>query len=240
MNPKALPPEAIVLAGGFGTRLRSVVEDVPKPLAPVASRPFLAWLLDALAEGGVQRVVLAIGYLGEMVQTVIGTEHRGMAVAYSQENAPLGTGGAIREAMRLTTGARVLALNGDTFARVPYAEMAAAISPDAIGMAVLRMADRSRYGSVQIVDGVVRGFNEKLGGGAGCINCGVYLLPRALLALQRPGAFSLERDVLEAEVIHGGLRAFEICGPFIDIGTPEDYAQAQSLLPAWQLASSLK
>lgn len=229
--------DAVVLAGGLGTRLRPVVDDVPKPLAPVAGRPFLAWLLDALAAGGLRRVVLATGYRGEMIEAAIGSRHAGMAVAYSREAEPQGTGGALRDALGQAHGRRVLVLNGDTYTRIDYAAMDHATPGAPVAMAVHRVEDRSRYGSVIVQAGQVRGFAEKAeGGGPGWINTGTYLVDPGLPALRRDGAFSFERDALQAGLAELAMAAHEVAGPFIDIGTPEDYARAQSLLPAWHEA----
>ncbi|WP_421991044.1 sugar phosphate nucleotidyltransferase [Roseococcus sp.] len=151
--PTEAPREAIVLAGGFGTRLRAVVSDVPKPLAPVAGRPFLAWLLDALERGGLKRVVLATGYLGEMVEAAIGARHGAMQIAYVREEQPLGTGGSLWAAMAATTGERVFALNGDTWQSADYAAMAQAAPEADLVFAVRPVEDRARYGSVVLEEG---------------------------------------------------------------------------------------
>lgn len=229
----SLPTEAIVLAGGFGTRLRSVVSDVPKPLAPVAGRPFLAWLLDALARGGLSRVVLATGYLGEMVEAAIGTRHGPLEIAYVREEAPLGTGGSLWAAMGATTGERVFALNGDTWQAADYAAMAAHAPGADLVFAVRPVEDRTRYGSVILDEGRLTGLREKGEAGPGLVNSGIYLLSRALLA-KRPlaGAFSFEKEILERP--QGlDIRGFTVDGRFIDIGTPEDFSRAQTALPEW-------
>lgn len=224
--------EAIVLAGGLGTRLREVVSDVPKPLAPVAGRPFLLWLLAALRAGGVRRVVLATGYRGDLIADAV-AGIADPAVTCVREAEALGTGGAIRDALPATRAARLLVLNGDTYARVDYAAMARATAGSALALAVHAVPDRSRFGAVMVEGGRVRGFAEKSAKSEpGRINCGVYIVQRDLPALQRPGAFSFERDVLQTQP-PGQIAAFDVPGPFIDIGTPEDYARAQTLLPGW-------
>lgn len=228
--------EAIILAGGQGTRLREAVPDLPKPLAPVAGRPFLAWMLDSLAAGGVRRVVLATGYLGGMIEAAIGPVHRGMAICYAREETPLGTGGAIRHALPHTTAEQVLVLNGDTYVRVPYAAMAVACAGADLAMAVHQVPDRSRYGAVVVEEDQVRGFLERGGDAApGWINGGVYLIRRGAAFWPPGGAFSFERDVLQAGL--APIAAFPVPGPFIDIGTPDDYARAQTLLPQWHGAA---
>jgi D-glycero-alpha-D-manno-heptose 1-phosphate guanylyltransferase len=222
--------EAIVLAGGFGTRLRGVVDDVPKPLAPVAGRPFLAWLLDRLAGGGMRRCILATGYLSELIEQRIGTRWQGMDIAYSLEPAPLGTGGAIRLAANRLQGDAAHVLNGDTWLEYdPGAlEAAARKSNASMAIALARVDDVARYGAVDIDHGRVAGFREKGEAGPGWINAGCYFLAAdALAALPARDAFSFEQSVLQQRVQAGDVAAFTATAGFIDIGVPEDYAHAQ-------------
>jgi D-glycero-alpha-D-manno-heptose 1-phosphate guanylyltransferase len=228
--------EAIVLAGGLGTRLRSVIADLPKPMAPVAGRPFLAHLLDQLASHGIRRAILATGYLAEKIEQAIGMSWAGMDIAYSREHEPLGTGGAILHASRLLQGTGVHVANGDTFLRFDLHAMEHAVyRADAVmGVALARVPDVSRYGAVETTGGRITAFLEKGGHGAGLINAGNYFLtPTALEQLMsRSGAFSFETEVLMPQAADGRLVAFEHTSDFIDIGVPDDYARAQSLFGA--------
>ena len=222
--------EAIVLAGGFGMRLRGIVDDVPKPLAPVAGRPFLAWLLDRLAASGMRRCILATGYLSEVIEQRIGATWQGMEIVYSVEPEPLGTGGAIRLAASRLQGDAAHVLNGDTWLEYDPAQLEAAArdagAPMAIALA--HVDDVARYGAVDIEHGRVGGFREKGEAGPGWINAGCYFLAAdALSALPVNDAFSFERDVLEPRVRAGAVVAFTATAGFIDIGVPEDYARAQ-------------
>ena len=224
--------EAIVLAGGFGTRLRGIVDDVPKPLAPVAGRPFLAWLLDRLAAGGMRRCILATGYLSELIEERIGRRWQGMDIAYSLEPAPLGTGGAIRLAAKQLQGDAAHVLNGDTWLEYDPAalEAAARESNAPMAIALARVEDVARYGAVDIDHGRVSGFREKGEAGPGWINAGCYFLGAdALAALPARDAFSFEQEVLQPRVQAGAVAAFTVTAGFIDIGVPEDYARAQTL-----------
>ena len=233
MIPTEAPKEAIILAGGSGTRLRAVVSDVPKPLAPVAGRPFLHWLLDGLARQGIARVILATGYMGEVVQDMLGDRFAGIGLSYAREETPLGTGGALYGALCLAMGERVFVLNGDTWLGAPLAPLAAE-APDAdLVLAVRPVADRARYGSVVVEGNRVLGLAEKGPSGPGLVNAGVYVVRRGL-PVRRPiaGAFSLEEQVL-ARPGELDLRAHATEATFLDIGTPEDFARAQSLIPAW-------
>lgn len=224
--------EAIVLAGGFGTRLRTVVSDVPKPLAPVAGRPFLAWLLDRLSGQGIRRVVLATGYLAEQVEDAFGARWAGMEIAYSVETKPLGTGGALRQAAAQLQGDAVHVLNGDTWLdyKSSALEAAARRAGRSVAIALARVDDLSRYGAVEVSDGLATVFREKGETGPGWINAGCYYFTSpALDALPRKPAFSLEQEVLQPLAIAREVVAFTDTSGFIDIGVPEDYARAQSL-----------
>jgi len=220
--------EILILAGGFGTRLRSEVPDLPKPLAPVAGRPFLAYLLDRYAAAGMTRAILATGYLGDVVEQTIGARWAGMEVAYSREDTPLGTGGAIAAAARLARGAGLHVCNGDTYLEYSPAALEAAADGLPMAIALARVEDVSRYGAVDVEHGRVLRFHEKRPGGAGLINAGSYFLsPAALQSLPAEGAFSFEKQVLEPAAARGEVGALVDTAAFIDIGVPEDFRRAQ-------------
>ena len=227
--------EAAVLVGGKGTRLKSVVADRPKPMAEVAGRPFLEWLLLAIRAEGVQRAVLCTGYLGQFVSDYFGDGSRiGLELAYSFEPAPLGTGGALRLALNQLGGANVLALNGDSFCRFSIAQLVGAHEQSAARATLwlAPVADTGRYGSVEVdAGGAVRAFREKgAAAGPGLINAGVYLLRRECLeALPAGQPASLERELFPS-LIGRGLFATTGEGTFIDIGLPETYAAAGQVL----------
>lgn len=236
--------EAIVLAGGFGTRLAHVVPDVCKPMAPVAGRPFLRFIMDQLAAAGFDRVVVADGYRREQIEGFFGHAYRGMAIEYSPEETPLLTGGAVKKALDSCQSDWVFVLNGDTWLDVDFESMEAAAAnvPNSISavIAVKRMRDFERYGTVDVdTDGALTAFREKRPCEEGLINAGVYLLRRHALDVM-PEKFSLESDYFERVVGEGALRAVECPGGFIDIGVPEDYELAQTMLAplarSWKLA----
>lgn len=224
--------QAIVLAGGLGTRLRSVVADLPKTMAPVAGRPFLAWILDRLVQAGFERTVLAVGYLHEAIEQEFGSRYRGIALHYSVEDQPLGTGGALRLAADHVGHWPVFVLNGDTYLDLNYRAMLEAHlkGSEQMSLAVCRVPDAGRYGALDLQADHVRGFLEKGRAGPGFINAGTYLLSQAVLdRIPRGEPFSFEQQLLVPEV--GAIRpaAFAADGLFIDIGVPEDYARAQQL-----------
>jgi D-glycero-alpha-D-manno-heptose 1-phosphate guanylyltransferase len=222
--------EAVLLAGGFGTRLRGVIGDLPKPLADVCGRPFLAWMLDFLAGQGFGRVVLATGYRGEQVEAMLGASWRGMALEYSRESRPLGTGGAIALAARRISGDAFFVINGDTWLRLDYAafDRQAEASGARLGIALTKVDDVGRYGAVRVQDRRVEGFVEKGSAGPGYINAGVYRLRRELLLeLPQSESFSFETQVLVPLVEREAVFAYTDTRGFIDIGVPDDYARAQ-------------
>ncbi len=224
--------EMIVLAGGKGTRLQRVVSDRPKPLAEVAGRPFVEWLLLALRVQGVERVVLATGYMGEMVEASFGDGARlDMEVVYARETVPLGTGGAARHALGHVTTDHALVLNGDSFCPFDIGRLLEAHerAGAAATLWLVPMDDCRRYGAVDVADdGRVLSFQEKSPDlGAGLINAGVYLFDRrALEAIPADRPVSLENDTFPS-LIGRGLYATVGEGPFLDIGTPESYASAE-------------
>lgn len=224
--------EAIVLAGGFGTRLRQVVSNVPKPMAPVAGRPFLEILLGSLARKGFERVILSLGFMSQKISDHFGTQFAGMDIAYVVESTPLGTGGAIRLAFEACTQDHVFVFNGDTYLDLEVQSLEQRWQEKTHPIVVGRQVpDTLRYGRL-IVDGVcITGFAEKGISGPGLINAGCYVLAIDALArfpLNHP--FSIETDYLVPEVARATVEIFETEGVFIDIGIPEDYARAQVLL----------
>lgn len=226
--------EAIVLAGGFGTRLRQVVADVPKPMAPIAGRPFLEILLGSLARKGFSRVVLSLGFMAKKISDHFGTQFAGIDIACVVEDTPLGTGGAIRLAFEACTQDHVFVFNGDTYLDLEVQSLEqhwqANRHPIVVGRQV---PDTSRYGRLIVDGGRVTSFAEKGMAGPGLINAGCYVLATDALArfpLNQP--FSIETDYLVPEVARATVQVFETVGVFIDIGIPEDYARAQTLLAA--------
>ncbi len=236
--------EAIVLAGGFGTRLALRLEGVPKPMAPVAGRPFLEILLTQLHRAGCSRVLLSVGHLHNVIQDHFGVAFNGMRIDYVVENAPLGTGGAIRLALAQASEESVLVLNGDTFLNADYAGMLRfhAAEGAEVTIAVVHQPDIARYGGVVIEDNRIVRFDEKARSGPGAtpgptpgwISAGAYVLARDFA--WPPGLaekFSIERDFFVPQVAHLRPAAYKVDGYFLDIGVPEDLDRAQTELAAF-------
>lgn len=225
--------EAILLAGGMGTRLSSRLHGIPKPMAPIAGRPFLEILLGQLQRAGCARALLSVGHLYTVIQDHFGSSFQGMRLEYVVEHAPLGTGGAIRAALHLAKEGSALVLNGDTFINVDYAAMLKfhAAESSTLTMTVTRQPDIARYGGVVLDGNRIANFQEKGQSGPGWINAGVYAVQKNLpWSDHLEEKFSFETDFLVPEVERLSPRAFSVEGFFLDIGVPEDLDRAQTEL----------
>ena len=232
--------EAIILAGGFGTRLAQIIPDLPKPMAPIAGRPFLWYLLNVLKAQGFQDVNLSIGYKASVIEQAFGDRYETVALAYCVEKVPLGTGGAIRWALsRTKSTGNIFVLNGDTFAQVDYRDMQQQHEESGaqLTVALMHVPDVARYGAVITEGEWIREFCEKGSVGPGLINSGVYLMDRYFFSeLERqvgpfPETFAFEREILSRHSQSLRIGGFVAGGYFIDIGIPEDYERAQTELP---------
>lgn len=224
--------EAVVLAGGFGTRLRTVVADVPKPMAPIGGRPFLELQLSLLERNGFDHVVLAVGYLGETIISHFGDRFGTLRISYNRERTPLGTGGAIAAGLRKCEKDGVFVLNGDTYLDLEFDEVDRLWNSSRRGVIVgIAVADTARYGRLTVHGGLVSGMAEKGTAGPGVINAGYYVLRREQFqgtGLEPP--FSMEHDFLAARLPASPFDLFVTSGMFIDIGVPKDYERAQEVL----------
>ena len=231
--------EAIILAGGLGTRLRSVVSEVPKCMAPVAGKPFLWHLLNYLTRYDISRVILSVGYLRNVIfDWVDGVKDEfHFEFDYAIEEEPLGTGGGIKLALEKVHDEQVFVLNGDTFFDVDLMQLyhAHIIGKKAITLALKTMNNFDRYGTVNMDQdtGTILSFNEKKFCKAGLINGGVYVLCKNSSIFEGLGKkFSFETDVLEPQCASLQLKGVVQNGYFIDIGIPEDWELAQTFIPS--------
>ncbi len=226
-----------ILAGGFGTRLQSVISDRPKVLAPVAGRRFLAYLLDQIADSGFEEVVLCTGYLGEQVRMAFGQRFRKLKLAYSQERHPLGTGGALRNALPFFEDNTVLVLNGDSYCDVDLAAFLRwhGVHRAETSLVLAKTPDVSRYGAVASDSrGRIIRFSEKGASGPGWINAGIYALSTDAIASIPPAhAVSLEHECFPRWAAKG-LFGFRAQGRFLDIGTPESIRSAAAFFSRTQ------
>jgi D-glycero-alpha-D-manno-heptose 1-phosphate guanylyltransferase len=224
--------EAIILAGGFGTRLQQVVSEVPKSMAPVNGLPFLEYLLNYLAGQGIRKAILSVGFRKELIQDHFRDRYKNIAISYAVEEEPLGTGGGILNAIVQAEGETVFALNGDSMFRIDLNAMHQFHLETRADLTVaLRfLEDTSRFGTVRLGSNKnITGFSEKdPEAGPGYINGGVYLINKDFFISHAPGArFSLEYDGLAGWCREFKLSGYPAKGYFIDIGVPDDYMTAQ-------------
>lgn len=226
--------ECIVLAGGLGTRLRSVVADKPKCMAPIGDQPFLYYLLQYLHRQGVSHAVLSLGYLSEQVIDWCNSTSLPLRVSFSVETTPLGTGGGIINALPLLEQDEVFIVNGDTYFDVSFDLFQAfhRNNPAVISLALKPMQNFDRYGSITINERQqITAFREKQFCSEGLINGGIYITSVSFLrSLPLPPAFSFEKEVLEPGVEKGDLYGHVSDTYFIDIGIPADYEAAKNVL----------
>ncbi len=226
--------EAIVLAGGLGTRLKKLVSDVPKPMAPVGGKPFLSYILRWLNQNGITHVIFSVGYKWETIQKVYGEEYLSMRLSYSVEKSPLGTGGAIALAMKKVKENEVFIINGDTFFNINLKEFRDLhIKKNReVSLALKPMENFDRYGKVELDNGnrIIK-FLEKQPTPKGLINAGIYLVDKNSNRFFPPTEkFSFEKDFLETKLDKLNMGGYVADKYFIDIGIPDDYTRAQTEL----------
>jgi NDP-sugar pyrophosphorylase family protein len=227
--------KAVLLVGGLGMRLRSVVPSAPKALAPVGDRPFLELLIRQLLKQGIRRLVMCTGYLADQIEVEFGDGRDiGVAIEYSKETQPLGTAGAVKLAQpHLQSVSEFLVMNGDSFLELDFSLLVDfhRAHGGLATVAVVAVENAGRYGTVHAdSSNKVTAFCEKTGDDApGLINAGVYVFSGAILGQIPDGPSSLEKDVFP-RILDQGVFAAVQRGMFIDIGTPGDYTRAQVLL----------
>ncbi|EQA9336117.1 D-glycero-D-manno-heptose 1-phosphate guanosyltransferase [Campylobacter jejuni] len=213
--------QAIILCGGLGARLKSVIKDIPKPMAPIDNKPFLEFIFEYLKKQGIKEVILAVSYKYEVIKEYFKDEFLGIKIKYSIEKEPLGTGGAIKEALKFVKN-EAYVLNGDTFFDIDLSKLK--LNESKICLALKQMNDFDRYGTVNVDEqDLVISFEEKVFKKQGLINGGIYLLTKDVF-----NEFDLEKKFSFEEFLQENYKKLkaraEICDDyFIDIGVPEDY-----------------
>jgi D-glycero-alpha-D-manno-heptose 1-phosphate guanylyltransferase len=224
--------EAIILAGGLGTRLKSVLPDLPKCMAPVNGKPFLSYIIDYYLQQGTERFIFSLGYKHAVISEWVKKQYPSLKVEFVIENEPLGTGGAIQYAVEKAKGKDILILNGDTFFEVTLQALSDyhKRSGSACTLSLKPMKNFERYGVIEMEeDGRIKSFKEKKYYTEGLINAGVYVLNTGRFRQQRrPAKFSFEKDYLELSFSSMPMYGFVQDGYFIDIGIPEDFERAQT------------
>jgi len=220
--------KAIILAGGLGSRLQDVVKDLPKPMAPVGGKPFLEYLLLQLKRSGTTDVILSVGYKKDVIKSYFtdGSSF-GIRIDYSEENEPLGTGGALKQAIFKNNDSRFIVMNGDSFFNLSLVDLIRyhTSKPAMITMGLAIVKDRSRYGGVELNDddGSIQSFQKDGPATAGLINSGVYVVNRDIVRFIPDGPVSFEGSVLpilkDSHLLYG--KTFDDF--FLDIGISKDY-----------------
>jgi D-glycero-alpha-D-manno-heptose 1-phosphate guanylyltransferase len=231
------PSEMIILAGGLGTRLKAVVTNVPKPMASVAGRPFLTYVLDYWIRHEIRSFVISTGYLANVIKSYFGDEYQGATITYVHEESPLGTGGALRLVLNKLKWSNELVLmaNGDTWFPVQLEQLSAdaQVQGTPITLSLKKLENNDRYGGVELnQNGQVTTFG-KMTNGPSYINTGICLLDIEIIKkalLNQPESFSLENDFLPLFAASGMVGGSIQDQPFLDIGIPEDYERAPEFL----------
>ena len=228
---------AIILCGGLGTRLRGVVDDLPKSMAPVSGKPFLYYQMKYLKREKINHVILACGFKHESIQEYFGDRFEDIGISYSIENSPLGTGGALRNALELSLEDEAIVLNGDSFfpIRLQHFFSEHQKAGAQISIALKPMSDVERFGMVTTdANHRIIAFEEKGSARDGNINGGIYIVKKNLFhSFQFPESFSFEKDFMEKNLASLRCCGFVYRDYFIDIGIPEDFKTAQLELPLY-------
>lgn len=235
MQPNIHNVTPVVLAGGRGTRLRSIVSDRPKVMAVVRGRPFITYIMDQLIEAGFNKVILCAGYLAKTMIETLGYEYQNLSIKYSQEPYALGTGGAVKYAMPLIETSHVLLMNGDSIIDVALIDFLAWHLKNKFNasMVLSEVSDCSRYGAVKITENkVVIAFEEKsIENMPGLVNAGIYLFSRKLIdeSIQSNEFNSLEKELMPVLLKNITIGGYCCKSKLIDIGTPESYKVANQV-----------
>ena len=222
----------IILAGGFGSRLRSVVSDRPKVLAEINGKPFITFILNKLENEGFKNIILSTGYMGDMIKKTIGEEYKGLTIKYFKEDKPLGTGGALKNIGKFIKEKNLLVMNGDTLHNINTRKLIDSLKGDNDIILGIYKNDASRYGLLKIDrNKLILSFNEKNNKNkSGLINIGTYFLNKENLLKYNDDIFSIENDYFPKRIKDKKLYVQISRGKFIDIGIPEDYFKASKYI----------
>jgi NDP-sugar pyrophosphorylase family protein len=222
---------AIILAGGLGTRLRGVVPGLPKVMAEINGKPFITYLLDQLAEAEIERVIISTGYMAQTIEETVGSSYRSLHIEYSREENPLGTGGALKLSGKPVDTKYCLVMNGDSYVEFDLVSLFISHKEQNSNITILVKAvdDTTHFGTIEVNEkNEIIKFIEKGSSKEAClINAGVYIMKTStFLDIPDKTPCSLEYDFFPS-MIGKGIYGYETEEIFIDIGTPESYAQAE-------------
>lgn len=220
--------KVIILAGGLGSRLCTVVKDMPKPMAEIDGTPFLEIIMDNMVRYGATEFILCVSYLRDKITSYFGNEYKGCSIRYSVEDEPLGTGGAIKQAFDLFHIEDAIVMNGDSFIQMDYADFYKKNRCQQLSIALKHIADASRYGLVETQGKYILRFHEKSAESkAGLINAGIYFINKSIWKYApKEAKFSFEKNILEGHINTIRATYYKTEDYFIDIGIPDSYARA--------------
>ena len=224
--------EVIILSGGFGTRLNTVIKDIPKVMAPINNKPFLEYILDILNEQKIDKVILATGYKKEYIKNYFGERYKNILIEYSEEKYPLGTGGAIKKALTKTIEDNIIVMNGDIYTKLNFVELYKSHlnNKAQVTLALKEMENFDRYGSVTVSNNKITDFNEKIFVSKGYISVGCYVFNRRILDFFKDNTkFSIENDFFAKYVDKLNFKPYFYDDLFRDIGIPQDYEKIKKL-----------
>ncbi len=224
---------AIVLAGGFGTRLKNKLKEIPKPMIPIHGKPFLEYVFNQLIRNNISTVIMSIYYKGEIIIKKYGNSYNGLEIIYSKDKAALGTGGAVRKAVKKANYDNVFIINGDTFFDINFNELMEnhINNNNDLTLSLKRMNNFNRYGYVKTnQDGEIKYFEEKKFQSTGKIDGGIYIIKKELFKYKRLNNFFLLTDYIKSQLQKQKIGSVTFNNPFIDIGIPEDLKKAEFLL----------
>ena len=225
--------EALILAGGYGKRLRKLISSVPKVMAPIGDKPFLEIVLNNLSNKGIKHFILSVGYKHEIIKEYFGNGFNNIPISYVIERKPLGTGGAVKNCLNKISGEKFFVLNGDTYTNIKIKKLKKFIDDNKIRSLLVgkEINDINRYGALEIKNGLVSNIYEKKLNGKGIISVGFYLLEKEIFKkYSTEETFSLENDFLPLLIQKEKVSFFQTDGDFIDIGIPKDYIYANKIL----------
>jgi len=226
-------PVPLILAGGRGIRIAALFPELPKPAVPAGGKPFLVWILEQLSKANFTKVVISGGHLFDVLRSEIEPHiPRNIGVVWVNERKPLGTGGGVVHAVRESglIPNNWLVMNGDSYLAGEWVQTMKESNPLEAWILARKVGDTGRYGRLEAKQGEMVTFREKQGGGEGLINAGIYLLPSIWLnGVMEQGVLSIENDLIPRWLAEGRkIRIQEVDTPFLDIGTPDDYARADA------------
>lgn len=226
--------DVIILSGGLGTRLKTVVKEIPKTMALINEKPFLEYTFKYLEQFKIENIILAVGYKKEYIKQYFGNKYNKINIYYSEENNPLGTGGAIKQAFSYSKEDNVIVMNGDIYAKVNLSELMNKHieTQSQVTIALKEMENFDRFGIVEFdKDSIITKFKEKEFTKKGFINVGIYAMNKNIFhGLHLGKTFSIENDFFSKYTDKIKHSAYFYNGDFIDIGIPEDYKKLQELL----------